>query len=441
MVDLLNEKQSFGGAVQIVQVNAQVTDRRFQDQEGLYHVVLRGMWQGKPFTETRLITCVSEILNPFDDYPGYLKAGENPDLEFVISNTTEAGIGFKKSDNTVELLSETFPGKLTALLFHRYKFFNGDKEKALKILPCELIERNGEALRDSILQYIDHWNLGEGFKTWIGKHTLFCNTLVDRIVPGFPEDTISEIWKDTGYEDHLVVTAEPFYLWVIEPKLTPGVSLEKLRNSLPLEQGGFQVKFTSDLAPYRTCKVRILNGSHTAMVPVGYLRGLRTVRAVMEDSFGSNFVRGAIAEEIIPTLDLPPKELQRFAEDTLERFQNPFIRHELKSIALNAISKFKVRVLPTILDYYHRTGKLPERLLYAFAALIVFYKGEWKGEKIPLNDTLAVREFFEETWRNDELDTVVNLVLSNRDLWGTDLTNIGGFSSAVKKNVELILEG
>ena len=441
MVDILNEKENFGGAVEIVQVNAQATDLRFKDQDGLYHVVLNGMRQGKSVRETRLITCIAGVTNPFEDYQAYLKAGENPDLEFVISNTTEAGIDFSEKDKSPEALPETFPAKLTALLFRRYKFFKGDGDKALTILPCELIEKNGEALRDRILQYIDHWKLEEGFKTWITNHTLFCNTLVDRIVPGFPKDTISDIWRETGYEDHLVVTAEPFHLWVIEPKFVGDMSLDGLRVSLPLEQAGFQVKFTDDLSPYRTGKVRILNGSHTAMVPVGYLRGLRTVREVIEDNFMGDFVSRTIQEEIIPTLDLPAEELQRFAADTIERFQNPFIRHELKSIALNSVSKFQVRVLPTILEYIRRREKLPQRLLHAFAALILFYKGEWKGEQIPVNDTPAVLEFFRNAWNSNDVAGVVDHVLSNEAFWGTDLTRIDGFSSAVKKQARVISEG
>jgi tagaturonate reductase len=440
MIDIANETQNFNGAVQIVQVNAQATDERFSDQEGLYHVVLNGVRQGKPVSETRLITCVAGVINPFEDYRAYLRTGENADLAFIISNTTEAGIEFRESDKSSDELSETFPGKLTALLYQRYRFFEGDKKKGLTILPCELIEKNGERLRDKVFEYIGHWNLGDDFRTWIADHNLFCNTLVDRIVPGFPKETIHDIWRTTGYEDHLVVTAEPFHIWVIEPKLLPGMSLEKLRKSLPFEAAGFAVKFTEDLAPYRTSKVRILNGAHTSMVPVGYLRGLRTVREVIEDPFTGDFVRKAISEEIIPTLDLSKEELEKFAEDTIERFQNPFIRHELRSIALNSISKFGVRVLPTILDYLHRKQQLPDRLLYSFAALILFYRGGWKGETLPLNDTPAVLKFFKQAWSHNDASTVVSLVLSNENLWGSDLTKINGFGKAVTRHLLTILE-
>lgn len=440
MVDILNEKTDFNGSIQMIQPIAQGMGHLLNAQDGLYHVVLNGIQRGKPVRDIRLITSVAGVVNPFEDYQAYLKTAENPDLKFIISNTTEAGIAFDVKDINMGVLSASFPGKLTALLYHRYKFFNGDREKALTLLPCELIEKNGEVLRDTIVQYIDQWNLDSGFREWITKHTLFCNTLVDRIVPGFPKDTIREIWQETGYEDNFVVTAEAFHLWVIEPRLAPGVSDEALRKSLPLEKAGLQVKFVQDLTPYRTRKVRILNGAHTAMVPVGYLRGLRTVREVVDDAFAGEFIRKAIEEEIIPTLDLPPEELHQFSNDVIERFQNPFIHHELMSIALNSIAKYQVRVLPSVLEYIQRTGKLPERLLHSLAALIRFYKGEWQGQTIPLNDTSAVISHFQKAWNSKDPSVAVKAILSNKELWNTDLTQIKGFTTEVEKHLAKISE-
>jgi tagaturonate reductase len=435
MVDILNESTDFRSAVQIVQPIAQGMGQTVNDQEGLYHLVLNGIRHGKPVREIRLISCVNGVINPFVNYQNFLKAGENPDLQFIISNTTEAGISFSENDRDPQVLPESFPGKLTALLYHRYRFFAGDRTKALTVLPCELIEKNGETLRNTILQYISHWNLDEGFKKWISVDTLFCNTLVDRIVPGFPRDTVKQIWEETGYEDNLIVSAEPFHLWVIEPTRTSDADMKALKTALPFEKAGLQVQFVEDLTPYRTRKVRILNGAHTAMVPVGYLRGLRTVKEVIDDPFTGDFVSKALEEEIIPTLDLPKEELMQFSNDVIERFQNPFIRHELISIALNSISKFQVRVLPSVLEYIRRTGDLPDRLLHSLAALIVFYKGEWKGESIALNDTPSVLSFFKEVWSNDEPNLVVNRVLSNEALWKTDLTKIRGFSATVEKHL------
>lgn len=441
MIDVANEKTGFAGAIQIVQTNSKVEDAHFRDQEGLYHVVVNGISRGKLFKQVRLISCVNEVINPFEDYGSHLRAGENPNLKFIISNTTEAGIVFNPADADPEVLPATFPGKLTALLYHRYKHFHGDPSKALIILPCELIEKNGEALQNTVVQYIRRWNLEKGFEEWITSHTTFCNTLVDRIVPGYPKDNLHEIWEETGFEDHLIVAAEPFHLWLIELPATQTTTRESLKIAFPLEEAGLNVRIVDDLGPYRTRKVRILNGAHTAMVPVGYLRGLRTVRKAIEDPFTGEFIRRTIGEEIIPTLDLPRAELEEFAGDVIERFQNPSIQHELKSIALNSISKFQVRVLPSILEYHKRHAKLPHNLLYSLAALIFFYRGEWRGEDTPLNDTPEVLAFFKGAWRGGDISAVAQKVLGNRDFWKADLREIDGLAQTVEQHMRDIATG
>jgi tagaturonate reductase len=431
MIDLMNEKAGFAGSVQVVQPIEQGIVHLLNEQDGLYHLLLNGISGGKPVQEQRLISCIAGGINPYGKYEEYLALGENPDLEFVISNTTEAGIAFVHTDINMESLPESFPGKLTALLYHRFKFFNGDADKALTIIPCELIDKNGAALREAILQYASHWKLPQEFSSWISKHTVFCNTLVDRIVPGFPRETIKEIQQELGYRDKLVVKAEPFHLWVIEGP-------DAVKEAFPAEQAGLQVKFVKDQSPYRTRKVRILNGAHTALVPVAYLQGLHTVREAVEDKQAGKFIKEAIYKEIIPTLDLPAEELEQFANDVIERFQNPFIRHELISIALNSVSKYKVRVLPSVLEYHKRTGKLPERLLHSLAALILFYKGTWNGEKIALNDASDVLAFFREAWNMKNPASTVELVLANKDFWGMDLTEIKGLHELVSQQLLLL---
>ena len=424
IIDILNEKAGFNGNIHIVQPIQNGMGDKVKEQDGLYHVVLNGIANQKPVREIRLITCVDGVTNPFVNFQAYLDLAVNPDLKFIISNTTEAGIVFNPKDTNPEVLSESFPGKLTTLLYHRFKMMGGSPQSGLILLPCELVEKNGQLLRTAILQYINHWQLPDAFKKWITESNTFCNTLVDRIVPGFPRETISEIQHEIGFEDNLVVMAEPFHLWVIE-----GPS--HVQEALPTTKAGLQVIYAKDLTPYRTRKVRILNGAHTAMVPVAYLNGLRTVRESIEDPKTGEFMRKLIFEEIIPTLDLPESELKKFADDVIERFQNPFIKHELSSIALNSISKFKVRVLPSILKYAELKNTLPGKLLYSLACLIRFYKGDWKGQQVPVADTPEIVQFFNAVWENGTPEEVVQQTLANTSFWDQDLTKIDGLKDAV----------
>lgn len=433
IIDILNEKTSFNGNVHVVQPIEHGMIDLLNQQEGLYHVLLNGILEGRQIEETRLITCISGATNPYKDYKAFLALAENPELEFIISNTTEAGIAFNKADTDINTLPGSFPGKLTALLYHRFTFFNGAPEKGLNIIPCELIEKNGDKLKEIILEYIKVFNLPDEFREWIIANNIFFNTLVDRIVPGFPKDNIKEIQKQLDFEDNLVVKAEPFHLWVIEGP-------ESVRTKFPVDKAGLQVKFVKDLTPYRTRKVRILNGAHTALVPVAYLEGLRTVREGVDHKTTGTFIRNVIFEEIIPTLDLPSEELEQFANDVLERFQNPFIHHELLSIALNSISKYKVRALPSVLEFYKRKNQLPDKLLQALAALIVFYKGSWNQEKIPLNDSPEILAFFDKVWQKEDVSEIVKTVLSNKELWGRDLANIKNLANIVQHHILQLLE-
>jgi tagaturonate reductase len=426
MVDVLNEKTGFNGNVKIVQPIGKGMGAMINAQDGLYHVVLNGISKGVKISEDRLITCVDSVLNPYDDYSKFLALGENPDLQFIFSNTTEAGIAFSENDTSPEKLPDSFPGKVTALLYHRFRFFEGSTSSGLTFLPCELIEKNGTNLKAVVDQYIGLWKLPAGFKTWLDTNVHFCNTLVDRIVPGFPKETIEEIHERTGYEDNLAVMAEPFHLWVIEAP-------ESVRESLPLEKAGLQVKFVPDLTPYRTRKVRILNGAHTALVPVAYLKGLRTVRESVDDKEVGSFLMQAIHEEIIPTLDLPKDELTRFADEVMERFQNPFIKHELSSIALNSISKYKVRVLPSVLGYISIKKELPKRLLHSLAALIRLYK----GDLLQVNDTPEVIRFFKKVWSTNDPEHVAKAVLGNVDFWGIDLNTVSGVNQFVTERLKI----
>jgi tagaturonate reductase len=432
MIEVANDKGVFNGNIQVVQVHSKTTDPKMIQQDCLFHVLIRGLKDGKRLDEAKLITSISGISNPNEDYQSYLKLGENPDLRFIISNTTESGIQFDPTDIDPNKLPDSFPAKVAALLYQRFLHFEGDPSKGLIFIPCELIENNGETLKECIDRYATLWKLPIAFSDWLYSSCTFCNTLVDRIVPGFPKDSIDEIQEKIGFEDKLAVMAEPFHLWVIEGP-------DFVKEEFPLHLAGLDVKFVKDLTPFRTRKVRILNGGHTSMVPYGYLSGIRTVREAVEDEMVGKFMREVIFDEIIPTLDMPQDELKQFANDVLERFANPFIHHELISIALNSISKFKVRVLPSLLEYHEKNNTWPPLLVKSLAALLVFYRGEFKGKSIPLKDDPSILETFKNAWELPSTGETVITLLSQSDYWGKDLNALEGLSEQVTKEAISII--
>ncbi|MEM1338693.1 MAG: tagaturonate reductase [Bacteroidota bacterium] len=429
MIDLLNERTNFNGNIQIVQPLAEGMGALINAQDGLYHLVLEGIEKGEKVQNSRLITSVSSVLNPYLHYEDFLRLGENPELQFIVSNTTEAGIVFAPEDKDYKSVPHSFPAKLTALLYHRFQFYAGDPPGTLYILPCELIEANGQLLHECVAHYADLWSLGEGFKSWLERGVLFYNTLVDRIVPGFPKTTIAAIQEHLGYKDQLVVKAEPFHLWVIE-----GPS--QIKSELHFKQAGVNVIFTEDLTRYRTRKVRILNGAHTAMVPIGYLKGFTEVREVVEDKKLALFLDTLLFQEIIPTLDMPKAELEQYTLEVLDRFRNPFITHHLLDIALNSISKFKVRVLPSLLHYMEQNHTIPVGLASAFAYLLLFYRGEFNDTTIPLKDNENYLSFFKEAWNADSPELSIAKILSNEKLWGDNLEQKTLLSDFLKEEVK-----
>ncbi len=432
MIDILNEKTDFNGAVDIITSVTPGTAEQINEQQGLYHLVQQGIKNAERFSETRLITCINRAIDPAKDFESFIKCAQNPELKLIISNTTESGIVFEPLDTKIDSLPKSFPGKLTLVLYHRFKHFNGALDKTVIVLPCELIENNGLALREVVLRYVAHWKLQPDFAAWAMKN-IFCNTLVDRIVPGFPKETIETIQQNTGFEDKLAVAAEPFYFWAIE-------SRQSIQDQFPTIRAGLDnVVFAYNITPYRVRKVRILNGAHTALMPVAYLRGLRTVREAMDDPFVSKFIKDTIENEIIPTLTLPHDELIDFASAVTDRFRNPFIKHQLISISLNSISKFKVRILPTIIEYIRLKDTLPQNLIKSFAALLCFYKGNWNGEVIPLNDSPVVIAIIQQAWKEDTIEKTVFNILSNKSLWDDDLTAVTGLCPAVISGINSFL--
>lgn len=421
---VLNKKVDFNAGVAVVQPLEGGLVNMLNDQDGLYTLFLNGIKKGEKIQEIEVIENIVKGINPYTEFNQFLALAKEEELEFVISNTTEAGIEFIDSDTMDMTPPKAFPARLAVLLYERFRHFNGDNSKGLTIIPCELINHNADTLKAILLQYSDLWNLGDDFKNWMENACTFHNTLVDRIVPGYPRNEIEEYNSKIDYEDNLIVTAEPFFLWVIEGD-------DKLKAKLPFNKTNLDVKIVSDMQPYRTRKVRILNGAHTALVPFSILYGNETVKESVDNEFIGDFVNKVIFDEINPTLDMDKSELNQFAEEVLDRFRNPFIKHQLSDIALNSISKFKVRVLPSLLKYVELNQKLPVCLTFSLACTIRFYQGEWNGKTLPIKDNQEIVDTFKEAWSSNNTEKVTKEILANTEFWDQDLNEVKGLAEAV----------
>ena len=441
--DLSNERHGFNGKVALVQPIAQGLTDMVNDQQGLYTLYLRGFQDGKTVNDKRVISCVSRCINPYQDYDAFLVCAGNPDLRYIVSNTTEAGIVYDPESLYDQVPPVSFPAKLTRFLHERYQHFGREKGKGFVILSCELIDDNGKELKRCVNYYIDQWQLGEDFKTWVNEENLFCSSLVDRIVTGYPRNEAERLNAENGYLDTLIDTGEIFGAWVIEGP-------QWLAEELPFVDGKLPVIVTPDHKPYKQRKVRILNGAHTTMVPGAYLAGQDIVRNCMQDDVIKGYMNKAIYDEIIPTLDLPKEELTAFAASVEERFANPFIDHQLLSIALNSVSKWKARCLPSLKEYYHRFGKVAPCLALGLASLIAFYRGDKMengaligvrpaGNAYEIKDDGSVLAFFLDH-KDDTPDALCHNVLSNQSFWGEDLTRIPGLEEKVAASLCCILE-
>ncbi|WP_298554180.1 tagaturonate reductase [uncultured Algibacter sp.] len=420
----LNKKATFNGGIAVVQPIDKGLVEMLNNQDGLYTLFMKGVKKGEEIQEVELIENIVKGVNPYLNFEEYLSLAKEESLEFIISNTTEAGIAYVSTDSPNMKPPSSFPAKLTVLLYERFKHFKGATNKGVTIIPCELINYNAKTLKEIILKYVSDWKLENGFKTWLLESNTFHNTLVDRIVPGYPKDEIELYNAKLDYKDNLIVAAEVFLLWVIEGGNT-------LKEKLPFDKTKLDVKIVNDMQPYRTRKVRILNGAHTAMVPFSLLYGNKTVKQSVDNSFTGAFINTAVFNEIIDTLDMDKSELNSFADEVFDRFRNPFISHNLSSIALNSISKFKVRVLPSLLEYVNIHNKVPTNLTFAFACLIRFYKGMWQGNTLPVQDSEAIVLKFSEIWKSNDYFLVAESVLSIEDYWGEDLTHVENLTEAI----------
>lgn len=433
VIDKLNVEADFNAGIAHVKVTPSKGNfDTFEAQENLYTLFIRGVKKGKTIDEKRVISAIQKSVNPYENYTDYLNLAKEEELQFIFSNTTESGIVFDESENEISAVPhKNFPAKLTALLYERFKFFHGSEEKGLTIIPSELITDNGTTLKNYILKYAELWKLDQHFIDWVEHCNSFHNTLVDRIVPGYPKDGTEFYLEQLDYEDELIVVSEAFLLWAIEGD-------NNLLKKIPFAKANENILIVPDLNPYRTSKVRILNGAHTAMVAFSILYGKETVKEAIDDEFTGKLINDAVFKEIIPVLDMPEEELKVYAEDVFDRFRNPFLKHFLSSIALNSISKFKVRVLPTLVEYTEKQNQLPKNLVFALASLIRFYKGEWQNETLPVQDDESIIEQFKSIWNSNDYNQIAQLSLENKSFWDADLTEIPELKNEVSKALELI---
>ena len=433
MIDIANEQGKFDGDIVLIKPISFGSLDNFHKQDCQYTVSLRGMVDGEAKIINRQVTSVADAVDAYEEYDKYMGLAEIDTLKFVVSNTTEAGIVFDAEDRFELNPPKTFPGKLTKFLYHRYETFKGDKSKGLVMLPVELIDDNGIMLKKCVMQLIELWNLGDAFRTWVEEACVFTSTLVDRIVTGYPRDTIEEEWKTLGYEDRILVTGEPFALWVIE-------SPKDISSELPLPEAGLPVIFTDNQKPYKQRKVRILNGAHTSFVLASYLCGNDIVKQSMEDDDIRTFMTKTIFDEVIPTLTLPEEELKEFAEAVITRFNNPYVKHALLSISLNSVSKWRARCMPSLLGYVEKFGKLPAHLTFSLAALMAFYHGteirdkaligHRDGQEYNIMDDMEVLEFFRDNCEKDSR-TFVESFLGHENFFGQNLNQVAGLTDAV----------
>ena len=443
--DIANEKAGFNGKVALVQPIAMGLTDLVNKQEGLYTLYLRGSENGQKVDAKRVISACDCCLNPYDKagYDKIMEIAESDDLDIIASNTTEAGIAYDPSCNFDDQPAASFPGKLTQVLYRRYKA----GKKGIVVLSCELIDNNGKELLKCVNQYIDQWKLEDGFKNWVNNDNIFCSTLVDRIVPGRIRDPkeVEKLEAENGYHDELIDVGEIFGVWIIEGP-------EGLEDRLPFKKAGVNVHVVPDVMPYKHRKVRILNGAHTGFVLGAYLSGQDIVRDCMQNATISGFMNKMLSDEVIPTLvdHLDENDLNQFAAAVKDRFNNPFVNHELMSISLNSTSKWKARNMPSFLQYIDKNGKLPVCLTMSLAAYIAFYSNDIqeltdaglvckrpKGNTYTVSDDRWALEFFYDH-RNDSEEDLVKAVLGNEKMWDQDLNKIEGLTDKVTEDLKMI---
>jgi tagaturonate reductase len=431
MVDVANDRGVFDGGVAVLLARPRHKPPPLPAQDNLYTVPLRGNSGGRDVEDRRVVGAIECTFDPHSRWPEMLRIAEAPDLRFVVSNTTEAGIVDIAESYDPAVCPESFPAKAAALLKARYDALGGAGAPGLVFLPCELIEANGATLRRIVLAHVARWDFGAAFVAWVEERNLFLDTLVDRIVPGFPTVEADALFARWGNRDPLAVAAEPFHLWVIQG--SPGIAAE-----LPLAEAGLNVVWTGDLKPCRELEVRLLNGAHTAVALPAFLAGIDTVRETVEDPLFARYLHALLFDDIAPYVPLPDRERRAYAETVAERFRNPFLRHELISIALNSVSKWRVRILATVKEAATAGRAAPPNLAFSLAALSRFCRGRLEGGAYlgsrergdyPLRDDPAALAAFATIWAeagSDGAASAASRALRETQLWGEDLSTIAG---------------
>lgn len=447
-IDHANRQDIFNGRIVVVQSTGGSRGNTLHEQDGLFTLCVQGLENGARVENYTVISSISRTFSAYEDWQAVLQCAGNPQLELVLSNTTEVGIALDENDALALNPPHSFPGKLAAFLYARFKFFNGAADKGLIIIPCELVDNNGELLRKIILTLARKWGLEEAFIQWLTSANHFCNSLVDRIVPGTPaKEILQQHWQGLGYEDHLLTSAEVYNLWAIQGDDT-------IRQRLAFVQANPTIIVANDITPFRERKVRILNGTHTLTVPAAFLLGNKIVLDNMKQPLVSKFIERLIFDEIVPSLEVDRESAMAFAREVLDRWRNPFLQHQLISILLQSTSKMYARNVPTILRYYQKMKKAPPLIAGGFAAYLLVMRGVEKqhdkiygrrgDETYPINDDQA--EYFFELWSavktNDpqSINHFVEAVCGNESIWGMSLATLPGFVEIVSENLYLLLK-
>ena len=441
--DVSNEKVGWNGKCCLVQPITPGLAKLINDQQGLYTLYLRGRQNGEKVDAKRVISSVSRCLNPYEkeDYDAMMQVAVSDELEYIVSNTTEAGIVYDPACQQADCPPASFPAKLTQVLYARYNA----KKPGVVVLSCELIDNNGKELLKCVNQYIDQWGLDDGFRKWVNEDCTFCSTLVDRIVPGRIRDAaeVARLEEENGYHDELIDVGEIFGVWNIEGPAW-------LEDKLPFKAAGLNCPVVPDVTPYKKRKVRILNGAHTGFVLGAYLAGFDIVRDCMHDDVIRGFMNKMLLEEVVPILPLDQEDCKQFAAAVEDRFNNPFVNHELMSISLNSTSKWRARNMPSLLEYVEKNGTLPTCLSMGLAAYIAFYSNDIqgltdkglvckraKGNEYTVSDDRWVLEFYN-AHKDDDIPTLVHAVMTNEQMWGQDLTAVPGFEQRTVENLTKI---